>query len=163
MATIGDPVTTGIVASLSRPGGNITGLSNQATGLGAKRLEMLHEILHGLARVAVLWNPDNASVDLIVQEIEAAARALGTEVESLRARLPSDIEEGFQRAADVGVKAVLTGMMYFSPANGSGLSAGNAISAPDSYPIPTIRRPRGPAELWPRSNRHVVARRHICR
>jgi len=108
MATIGDPVTTGIVTSLSRPGGNITGLSNQATELSTKRLEMLHEILHGLTRVAVLWNPDNASVSLIVKNIEAAARALGTEVESLRARLPSDIDEGFQRAADVGVKAVLT-------------------------------------------------------
>jgi ABC-type uncharacterized transport system substrate-binding protein len=108
MATIGDPVGTGMVASLSRPGGNITGLSNQATELSAKRLEMLNDILHGLARLAVLWNPDNASVGLKVKEIEAAARALGTKVESLRARLPSDIDEGFQRAAEAGAKAVLT-------------------------------------------------------
>jgi putative tryptophan/tyrosine transport system substrate-binding protein len=108
MATIGDPVGIGIVASLSRPGGNITGLSNQATDLSAKRLEMINGILHGLARLAVLWNPDNASVALKFKEIEAAARGIGMEVESLRARLPSEIDEGFQRAAEAGAKAVIT-------------------------------------------------------
>jgi putative ABC transport system substrate-binding protein len=107
MATIGDPVGIGIVASLARPGGNITGLSNQATELSAKRLEMLNDILHGLARLAIIWNPDNASASLKFTEIEAAARALGMEVEPLRARLPSDIDEGFQRAAETGVKAVM--------------------------------------------------------
>ena len=107
MATIGDPVGTGIVASLSRPGGNITGLSNQATELSAKRLEMMNEILHGLARPAVLWNPNNASVGLKFKEIEAAARVIGMEVESLRARLPHEIDEGFQRAAESDAKAVI--------------------------------------------------------
>ena len=107
MATIGDPVGAGIVASLSRPGGNITGLSNQATELSAKRLEMLNDILHGLTRLAILWNPDNASASLKFTEIETAARALGIEVEPLRARLPSDIDEGFHRAAEMGIKAVM--------------------------------------------------------
>ena len=107
MATIGDPVGAGIVASLSRPGGNITGLSNQATELSAKRLEMLNDILHGFTRLAILWNPDNASASLKFTEIETAARALGIEVEPLRARLPSDIDEGFHRAAEMGIKAVM--------------------------------------------------------
>jgi putative ABC transport system substrate-binding protein len=91
MATLGDPVGIGIGTSLARPGGNITGLSNQATALSAKRLEMLNDILHGLTHMAIIWNPDNASASLKFTEIEAAARALGMEVALLRARLPSDL------------------------------------------------------------------------
>jgi putative ABC transport system substrate-binding protein len=106
MATIGDPVGAGIVASLARPGGNVTGLSNLATELSAKRLDLTSEILPSLARVAVLWNPNNASATLKVKEIEAAARMKGIQIQGLPARRPSDVDEGFQLAAQSGAEAL---------------------------------------------------------
>jgi ABC-type uncharacterized transport system substrate-binding protein len=75
MAQVGDPVAAGFVASLARPGGNVTGLSLLATELSAKRLALLKETLPGVKRLAMIWNPDNASVVLKSKEIEAAARA----------------------------------------------------------------------------------------
>ena len=86
MSNTGDPVGAGVVASLARPGGNITGLSLLATELSAKRLELLKEILPGVARVAVLWNPNNASVSLKFKETAAAARVLGLHLQSLEVR-----------------------------------------------------------------------------
>jgi putative ABC transport system substrate-binding protein len=96
------------VASLARPGGNITGLSLLATELSAKRLELLKEILPGLARVAVLWNPNNASVALKVKETTAAARVLGLQLHSLEARQASDLEGQFQAAARARADAMVT-------------------------------------------------------
>jgi putative ABC transport system substrate-binding protein len=108
MANVGDPVGAGVVASLARPGGNITGLSLLATELSAKRLELLKEILPGLARVAVLWNPNNASVALKVKETTAAARVLGLQLHSLEARQASDLEGQFQAAARARADALVT-------------------------------------------------------
>jgi len=71
-ARVSDPTRTGLVASLSRPGGNITGLSNVADELGGKRLELLKETLPHLSQVAVLWNSGNPGVALIVKEMEFA-------------------------------------------------------------------------------------------
>ena len=95
MANVGDPVGAGVVASLARPGGNITGMSLFATELSAKRLELLKEILPGLARVGVLWNPNNASVVLKFKETSAAARVLGLQLQSLEARQVGDLEGQF--------------------------------------------------------------------
>ena len=108
MMSIGDPVGAGIVASLARPGGNVTGVSNLATELSGKRLELLKETLPKLSSVAILWNPDNASVVLKFKETEAAARVLGIQLQSLEARHPSDIERGFQAAARARADAVVT-------------------------------------------------------
>src|SRR5262245_51988224 len=108
MMSVGDPVGAGIVASLARPGGNVTGVSNPATELRGKRLELLKETLPKLSRVAILWNPDNASVVLKFKETEAAARVLGIQLQSLEARHPSDIERGFQAAARARADAVVT-------------------------------------------------------
>jgi putative ABC transport system substrate-binding protein len=107
MATIGDPVGAGIIASLARPGGNITGLCNYAKELSAKRLELIAEIIPGMGRVAVLWNPNNASVMLKFKETEEAARVKGIQVESIPVRHPDEIDQGFQRARQAGVKAIV--------------------------------------------------------
>jgi putative tryptophan/tyrosine transport system substrate-binding protein len=107
MATIGDPVGAGIVASLARPGGNITGLSNLATDSTAKRVQVLHEIVPNLARVAALWNPDNASVALKFKEIEAACQKRGIDVVSVQAHRPDEIAAGFKVATESRVKAVI--------------------------------------------------------
>jgi len=108
MANVGDPVGAGVVASLAHPGGNITGMSLLATELSGKRLELLKEIVPGLARVGVLWNPNNASVALKFKETSAAARVLGLHLQSLEARQASDLDGQFQAAARAHTDALVT-------------------------------------------------------
>jgi len=108
MTTIGDPVGAGVVASLARPGGNVTGLSLLATELSAKRVELLKEVLPALTRVAVLWNPNNASVVLKFKEIEAAAKSLNIQVRSMPIREANDIESVLQPAELDNAEAVIT-------------------------------------------------------
>jgi putative tryptophan/tyrosine transport system substrate-binding protein len=88
-----DPVGTGLVASLARPGGNVTGLSNQSRELAGKRLELLREVIPGLRNLAVLVNMANApagSAELAA--VEAAARTLDVEITALKVRTPAEIE-----------------------------------------------------------------------
>jgi len=90
-ATAGDPVGTGLVASLARPGGNVTGLSIQTTDLAGKRIELLREVVPGLRRVAMLINVGNAIAVLELGEVQAAARTLGLEVITLEIQRGEDI------------------------------------------------------------------------
>jgi putative ABC transport system substrate-binding protein len=94
-AAAGDPVGTGLVASLARPGGNVTGLSIQQTDVAAKRLELLREIVPGLRRLAILGNVSGPAVVLDMREAEAAARTLGMEVITLEIRRGEDIAPAF--------------------------------------------------------------------
>src|SRR5262245_962774 len=102
-----DPVETGLVASLARPGGNITGLSSLAPELSGKRLELLKEVVAGLTRVAVLWNPANPANASVWKETQAAARALGLQLQSHEVRGPQDLEGAFARMAKARPGAVL--------------------------------------------------------
>jgi putative ABC transport system substrate-binding protein len=94
-AAVGDPVGTGLVASLSRPGGNVTGLSLQQTDIAGKRLELLREIVPRLRRLAILANRDNASAVLDMRDAQAAARALGLDDVSAEIWRPEDIAAAF--------------------------------------------------------------------
>src|SRR5262249_52486513 len=95
-AAAGDPVGTGLVASLARPGGNVTGLSNQVPDLAGKRLELLREIVPGLGRLAILGNVGNPVVVLEMREVQATARTLGLEVITLEIRRGEDIVPTFE-------------------------------------------------------------------
>jgi len=95
-AAAGDPVGTGLIASLARPGGNVTGLSNQVLDLAGKRLELLREIVPGLGRLALLGNVGNPVVVLDMREAQAAARTLGLEVTTLEIRRGEDIVPAFE-------------------------------------------------------------------
>ncbi len=95
MAAAGDPVGQGLVASLARPGGNITGLTTIRGDLTGKRLELLKEAASKVSRVAVLWGSPAASNFKVT---EAAARSLGLEVQSLEVRGPGDLEGAFRAA-----------------------------------------------------------------
>ena len=95
-AVAGDPVGTGLVASLARPGGNVTGLSNQATDLAGKRLELLREVVPGLRRLAIMANVGNPGAVLEMGEVQAAARTLGLEVVTLEIRRAEDIAPAFE-------------------------------------------------------------------
>lgn len=91
-----DPVQAGLIASLARPGGNVTGLTFLLSDLAAKRLEMLRLIAPRIARVGILWNPDHADPDF--RETQAAAPKLGVEIVSLEVRRPDDFEAAFKTA-----------------------------------------------------------------
>lgn len=93
-----DPVETGLVASLAHPGGNVTGMSSMTSQLGGKRLALLKEIVPGLARVAVFWNPPNPAYGPILRELEAAAPTLGLELQRLEVRVPGAFEGAFKAA-----------------------------------------------------------------
>jgi len=95
VVSIGDPVGTGLVASLSKPGGNITGVSNIDIGLAAKRLELLKETVPSFAHVAVLHNSTNPSSKLQLEETGAAARKLGARLYLAEVRTPGELAEAF--------------------------------------------------------------------
>jgi putative ABC transport system substrate-binding protein len=107
MATVHDPVGSGLVASLARPGGNITGLSLLSPELVGKQLEFLKEVLPTVSRVAVLRNPASPGHVLMVQEAEVAARALGVELHLLEARGPDEFDSAFAAMTSARVDALL--------------------------------------------------------
>jgi putative ABC transport system substrate-binding protein len=98
MAFSADPVADGFVASLARPGGNVTGLTSFARDLSGKRLELLREVIPRASRIAVIWNPANPGSALEFRETEIAARALGVRLQSLEVREARDFESTFKAA-----------------------------------------------------------------
>jgi len=92
----GDPVASGLVESLARPGGNVTGLSRQQTDTAVKRLELLREVVQGLRSLAILVNPDNPADVLERDQVEAAARALGLDYAAFEFRRVEDIAPTFE-------------------------------------------------------------------
>jgi putative ABC transport system substrate-binding protein len=108
MTAAGDPLGSGLVASLARPGGNVTGMSLMAPDLGGKRLELLKEVVPRLARVAVLWNAANPYSALVFKETQAAGRTLGIEIQSLEVRAPDDFDGAFEAARREHPDALIT-------------------------------------------------------
>src|SRR5207247_1433952 len=100
----GDPVQLGLVASLNRPGGNLTGFNDMNVELGSKRLGLLHELLPRATRFAVLANPINPYIDVFTKDAQSAAETLGLQVEVLLAANDRDIDAAFativQKRAD---------------------------------------------------------------
>jgi putative ABC transport system substrate-binding protein len=108
MIASGDPVATGLVASLARPGGNVTGLTYYATDLVEKRLELLKEMVPGATRIAVLENVTSAHVfGLYGQDAERAARALGLRLSRVNVNDPRDLDRSLDAAAKAGAQALL--------------------------------------------------------
>jgi putative ABC transport system substrate-binding protein len=107
MAAVGDPVDDGIVASLARPGGNITGLSSVAPELSGKRLELLREIVPKLSRVAVFGSSTSPNTAGSLREVELAAGALKVKLQYLDVLSPKDIETAFRAAVKGRAEAAL--------------------------------------------------------
>lgn len=105
MAVSNDPVQAGLVASLARPGGNVTGVTFISSDLAAKRLQLLREAAPAVSRVAVLWNPDH--VDPEYRETQAAGRVLGVHVQSLEVRRADDFDAAFRAAAAESAQALV--------------------------------------------------------
>ena len=98
MAFSADPVGTGLVASLSHPGGNVTGLSEMSPDLAGKRLELIREAVPRVTRVAVLWDRSRPANIAVLEEIEAAARGYGVQIQSLAVRSANELEGTFRAA-----------------------------------------------------------------
>jgi len=118
-ATAADPVGSGLVTSLARPGGNVTGLSILAPALVGKRLELLTNALPGVSRVAVLWQPgghDERTDNDILKEAGVAARVLGVRLQFVEVRGPADFDRAFSdmTRARAGALTVLTGIMFLN-------------------------------------------------
>jgi putative ABC transport system substrate-binding protein len=96
MVAVGDPVATGLVASLARPGGNITGLTSIAEETEGKRLELLREVIPRLSHVAALWNPENPTLLPQLKQMRDSAQVLGMKVQVLEVRTPGALEETFK-------------------------------------------------------------------
>jgi putative tryptophan/tyrosine transport system substrate-binding protein len=92
MTVTGDPVETGLVTNLARPGGNLTGASFLFPELAAKRLQLLKEVIPALSRVTVVWNPSNAVHGPTVKGIEAAAKGFGIVVQHVKIQAPADVD-----------------------------------------------------------------------
>ena len=114
MVGVGDPVGSGLVASLARPGGNITGLSVMGPELVGKQLEFLKDVLPSVSRVAILWNPANPVHALTVPEADVAAQALGVQLHRVEARGPDAFDRAFAAltSAHAGALLVLGDTMF---------------------------------------------------
>jgi putative ABC transport system substrate-binding protein len=113
VATAGDPVGSGLVASLSRPGGNVTGVSFFAGALGAKRLELLHQLVPNTTAVAVLLNPDTPTTEAERRDLQAAALTVGQQLLLLDATSDHDLETAFATMVQRGAGALLIGASAF--------------------------------------------------
>jgi putative ABC transport system substrate-binding protein len=104
----GDPVRFGLVKSLNRPGGNVTGILFNQNVLGAKRVELLREIAPNVSRAALLMNPTNPNVDVERMDAEAGARKLGLETVTLNARNAREIDTAFEQLLDAKADGIIT-------------------------------------------------------
>ena len=151
-----DPVKAGLVESLARPGGNVTGLTNLALELGGKRLELFKEAVPKVARVAVLYDPTSAAVPEVKEVLPAAARALGLTVQPWEVRKVDDFEKVFaalnkqrpnglyvfggalirdnqKRTVDFAIKSRLPSLYYFRNAVEAGGLIFYGADQADSY------------------------------
>jgi len=127
--TVGDPVAQGLVNSLARPGGNLTGLSLQSPDGAGKRLEFVRQAVPGAKRIVVLTNPSNASAPPILQGYADAAKKFGVQLEIVEARTPSEIPEAFAAIREKRADAVvlLSDQMFIDQAPKISILAAQAM------------------------------------
>jgi putative ABC transport system substrate-binding protein len=129
-----DPVELGLIASLSRPGGNITGVTQLASELSAKRLDLLLKLLPGATRIAVLSNPSNPASEHVVRDAKAAAAAIGRTILAVRASTEAEIDTAFASLVEQRTGALILDADPFL--NAANLDYVVALAA--RYAIPTI-------------------------
>ena len=136
-----DPVGTGLVASLSRPGGNLTGVTTLGWQLGAKRLELLHELVPAATRFGVLVNPNGTSADDVIRNVQAGARVLGLDIDVVPAHVEYDLDVAFATLHQLQAGGVLVApdqFLYFQAARIAALAV--------EHKLPTIFQYRRSAE-----------------
>src|SRR5947209_3288581 len=133
----------GLVSSLSRPGGNVTGLSLFGAELTAKRLELIKEAVPSVTRVAILLNPGNASTQFVLSETGATAKAAGVELRAFEARQPTDFARVFAAMADQQVGALVIHEDTMLNANANALAIFAAVRRLPSSGFPEFVRAGG--------------------
>jgi putative tryptophan/tyrosine transport system substrate-binding protein len=108
MQSAGDPLGSGLVTSLARPEGNVTGMSMMVPDIGGKRLELVKELLLQVSRVAVLWNAANPYPALVFKATESAAETLGIQLQSIEVRSPDDFDSAFEALTRERPDALIT-------------------------------------------------------
>ena len=143
ITAVGDMLALGLVSSLARPGGNVTGLSLFAAELTAKRLELIKEAVPSVTRVAILLNPGNASTQFVLSETEATAKGAGVELRAFEARQPSDFSRVFAAMADQQVGALVIHEDTLLNANANALAIFAAVRRLPSSGFPEFVRAGG--------------------
>src|SRR5438093_11273192 len=133
MANSSDPEGTGFVASLARPGGNVTGLSIISPELNAKRLELLREAVPGLSRVAIMWNPEVRGAVLDYKETESAARSLRLQLQSVEVSRADDFDRAFSALTTARAEALIVVPSPLAFAN-----RGQITSLAQKHRLPTM-------------------------
>lgn len=133
MTAAGDPVGSGIVASLARPGGNVTGMSGLGVEMYAKRIEVLQALLPRLARIAGLFNMSNPNHPPQWKQVERAARSLGVQSQLLEVRDSGDLEQAFDAATGQRADALVVGLDAVTQAN-----RGRIVSLAAKHRLPAI-------------------------
>ena len=157
-----DPLGSGSVASLARPGGNITGLSSQMADTARKRLELLREVVPDLRRLAIMANGGNPSAVLEMRDVQGAARTLGLEVVTLELLRADEIATVFD-ALKTRADALYVATEPAVHVSGTHQHLGAKRATTDGLYFPRERRSRGPAVIWSKLAGPVSARRRLCR
>jgi putative ABC transport system substrate-binding protein len=121
--TISDPVQIGLVASLSRPGGNLTGITSLNVEIGPKRLELLHKMVPAATDIALLVNPTNPNTDTLSRNLQAAARTLGLQLHVLNASTERDIDMAFATLVQLRAGGLVVGGDVFFTSRSEQLAA----------------------------------------
>jgi putative tryptophan/tyrosine transport system substrate-binding protein len=131
-----DPVATGLVESLSRPGNNLTGVSSLFSGVGPKRVEILHELVSPVTTIALLVNPRHPNAHADVSEIQAAAATLGLHIEAMEANTDGDLEPAFTAMVQRRARAlVLTADPFFFARRAQIVALAATHAIPAIYPV----------------------------
>jgi putative tryptophan/tyrosine transport system substrate-binding protein len=134
--TGGDPIKLGLVASLNRPGGNVTGISSLITELGSKRLGLLRELAPGITEIAILVNPNFQDAESQLRDAEAATRALGLQLIVLRASSEREIDAAFATMAQQGSSALLVSVdPFFAERRDHIVALASRHAVPAMYPV----------------------------
>jgi putative tryptophan/tyrosine transport system substrate-binding protein len=130
-----DPVAAGLVDSLSRPGGNVTGVSQLLTATAPKQLQLLHEVVPSASSIAVLLNPTNAIYSDLLRDLQSAARTLGPQLHFVHASTQAELDTVFGTLADLRVQALLIGPdLYFLSTRDQLIALAARQSLPAIYP-----------------------------
>ena len=162
-ATVADPLSTGLVASLARPGGNVTGLSVTSPELASKRLELLREVVPGLRRLAIMANVDYPPAMRELDEVEIAAHPLGIETIALKIRQAADIAPAFEALKGRAEALYVVGESLTGANQVRINSFALAARLPTMHAQPRKARNGRSRVLWTELPEPLPARRRLCR
>ena len=158
-----DPVKFGLVSSLNRPGGNVTGVVSLTVGLGVKRLQVLQEMLPNAGTIAMLVNPKNPAAESETAAVLAAAKASGENITILKASTSSEIDAAFATAAEQHAAGLLIlSEPFFTESSRADRSSGSKKRAPSHRCLSRVCPCRGADELWSKLDRGNTSGRHLC-